>query len=320
MVWQGFGSMKPVIVVHGGAGSIFKDREEGARSGIIRAALKGYSILKQGGSALDAVEDAVVSMEDDPHFNAGCGSVLNEKGEVEMDAIIMDGKNLASGAVSAVKCIANPIMLARLVMEKTEHMLLTDHGANLFAKAMNIPEIPGEKLITERSWERWSKKLEADSNPQEDKKESGTVGAVAIDNEGNVACATSTGGLSNKLVGRVGDSACIGSGGYADNHVGAVSTTGHGESMMKVVLARLVLYHMEQGMTPEKAADTALNYMKTRVGGLGGVIVVSNSGDWTARFSTKQMSWATVKDDWLQYGIYTGEMHTSSVAEALGSK
>nr|XP_006127284.1 isoaspartyl peptidase/L-asparaginase isoform X2 [Pelodiscus sinensis] len=312
--------MKPVIVVHGGAGSIFKDREEGARSGIIRAALKGYSILKQGGSALDAVEDAVVSMEDDPHFNAGCGSVLNEKGEVEMDAIIMDGKNLASGAVSAVKCIANPIMLARLVMEKTEHMLLTDHGANLFAKAMNIPEIPGEKLITERSWERWSKKLEADSNPQEDKKESGTVGAVAIDNEGNVACATSTGGLSNKLVGRVGDSACIGSGGYADNHVGAVSTTGHGESMMKVVLARLVLYHMEQGMTPEKAADTALNYMKTRVGGLGGVIVVSNSGDWTARFSTKQMSWATVKDDWLQYGIYTGEMHTSSVAEALGSK
>nr|XP_006127283.1 isoaspartyl peptidase/L-asparaginase isoform X1 [Pelodiscus sinensis] len=318
--WQGFGSMKPVIVVHGGAGSIFKDREEGARSGIIRAALKGYSILKQGGSALDAVEDAVVSMEDDPHFNAGCGSVLNEKGEVEMDAIIMDGKNLASGAVSAVKCIANPIMLARLVMEKTEHMLLTDHGANLFAKAMNIPEIPGEKLITERSWERWSKKLEADSNPQEDKKESGTVGAVAIDNEGNVACATSTGGLSNKLVGRVGDSACIGSGGYADNHVGAVSTTGHGESMMKVVLARLVLYHMEQGMTPEKAADTALNYMKTRVGGLGGVIVVSNSGDWTARFSTKQMSWATVKDDWLQYGIYTGEMHTSSVAEALGSK
>ncbi|XP_075779837.1 isoaspartyl peptidase/L-asparaginase isoform X1 [Pelodiscus sinensis] len=202
----------------------------------------------------------------------------------------------------------------------TEHMLLTDHGANLFAKTMNIPEIPGEKLITERTWERWSKKLEADSNPQEDKKESGTVGAVAIDNEGNVACATSTGGLSNKLVGRVGDSACIGSGGYADNHVGAVSTTGHGESMMKVVLARLVLYHMEQGMTLEKAADTALNYMKTRVGGLGGVIVVSNSGDWTARFSTKQMSWATVKDDWLQYGIYTGEMHTSSVAEALGSK
>ncbi|XP_074847165.1 isoaspartyl peptidase/L-asparaginase [Carettochelys insculpta] len=312
--------MKPVIVVHGGAGRIFKDREEGIRSGVIRAALKGYSILKQGGSALDATEEAVASMEDDPHFNAGCGSVLNENGEVEMDAIIMDGKNLASGAVSAVTCIANPINLARLVMEKTEHMLLTDRGAKLFAKVMDVPEIPGEKLITERSLERWKKKLEADSNPVEFKKEPGTVGAVAIDNEGNVACATSTGGLSNKLVGRVGDSACIGCGGYADNQVGAVSTTGHGESIMKVVLARLLLYHMEQGMSPEKAADTALNYMKTRVGGLGGVIVVSSSGDWAARFSTNQMSWATVKDDQLQYGIHTGELYTSSVSEALGSK
>nr|XP_042703033.1 isoaspartyl peptidase/L-asparaginase isoform X3 [Chrysemys picta bellii] len=297
---SGFGSMKPVIVVHGGAGRIFKDREEGARSGVTRAALKGYSILKEGGNALDAVEEAVTSMEDDPHFNAGYGSVLNEKGEVEMDAIIMDGKNLASGAVSAVKCIANPIKLARLVMEKTEHMLLTDHGASLFAKAMGVPEIPGEKLISERSRERWSKNLEPDSNPHEFKKDPGTVGAVAIDNEGNVACATSTGGLTNKLVGRVGDSACI----------------GHGESMMKVVLARLILYHMEQGMSPVDAADTALNYMKTRVGGLGGVIVVSNSGGWAARFSTKQMSWATVKDDQLQYGIYTGEIHTSSVIES----
>uniref|UniRef100_A0A8C8RV16 Isoaspartyl peptidase/L-asparaginase n=1 Tax=Pelusios castaneus TaxID=367368 RepID=A0A8C8RV16_9SAUR len=317
---EGLGDMKPVIVVHGGAGRIFKDREEGSRSGVTRAALKGYNILKQGGSALDAVEEAVTLMEDDPHFNAGCGSVLNEKGEVEMDAIIMDGKNLASGAVSAVKCIANPIKLARLVMEKTEHMLLTDHGAQLFAKAKGVPEIPGEKLITERSRERWSKNLEADSNPQEFKKDPGTVGAVAIDSEGNVACATSTGGLTNKLVGRVGDSACIGCGGYADNHIGATSTTGHGESMMKVVLARLILYHMEQGMSPEEAADTALDYMKTRVNGLGGVIVVSNSGDWAARFSTKQMSWASVKDDQLQCGIYTGEIQTRSVAEALGSK
>ncbi|KAH0622080.1 hypothetical protein JD844_024036 [Phrynosoma platyrhinos] len=133
----------------------------------------------------------------------------------------------------------------------------------------------------------------------------GTVGAVAIDSAGNVACATSTGGLTNKRVGRVGDTACIGgilqgSGGYADNIVGATSTTGHGESIMKVVLARLILYHMEQGKSPEDAADVALNYMKTRVGGLGGVIVVSSSGDWTARFSTKQMAWATIKDDQLQ--------------------
>ncbi|XP_025072759.1 isoaspartyl peptidase/L-asparaginase isoform X3 [Alligator sinensis] len=275
--------MKPVIVVHGGAGRIFKEREDGSRSGVIRAALKGYSILKQGGSALDAVEQAVALMEDDPHFNAGCGSVLNQKGEVEMDAIIMDGKNLASGAVSAVKCIANPIKLARLVMEKTEHMLLTDYGAQCFAKAMGVPEIPGEKLITERSRERWMKNLEPDSNPHKFQTDLGTVGAVAIDSEGNVACATSTGGLANKLVGRVGDTACI-------------------------------------GMSPEEASDTALNCMKTRVGGLGGVIVVSNSGDWAARFSTKQMSWATVKDDQLYYGIYTGERLTKSFEEALTSE
>ncbi|XP_054370435.1 isoaspartyl peptidase/L-asparaginase isoform X2 [Molothrus ater] len=205
--------MKPVIVVHGGAGRIFKEREEGCRAGVVRAALRGYALLKQGGSAVDAVEEAVRSMEDDPHFNAGCGSVLNEKGEVEMDAIIMDGKNLDSGAVSAVKCIANPIKLARLVMEKTKHLLLTDHGAHLFAQAMGIPEIPGEKLVTERSQERWKKNLEPDSNPEEFQKDLGTVGAVAIDSEGNVACATSTGGLSNKMIGRVGDTACIGSGG-----------------------------------------------------------------------------------------------------------
>ncbi|XP_075001418.1 isoaspartyl peptidase/L-asparaginase isoform X2 [Calonectris borealis] len=275
--------MKPVIVVHGGAGRIFKEREEGSRAGVVRAALRGYGILKQGGSALDAVEEAVQSMEDDPHFNAGCGSVLNEKGEVEMDAIIMDGKNLDSGAVSAVKCIANPVKLARLVMEKTKHMLLTDSGAHLFAQAMGIPETPGEKLITERSRERWKKNLEPDSNPEEFQKDLGTVGAVAIDSEGNVACATSTGGLSNKLIGRVGDTACI-------------------------------------GMSPEMAADSALDYMKTRVGGLGGVIVVNNSGEWAARFSTKQMSWATVKDDQLHYGIYAGERHTKSVDEALASE
>ncbi|XP_025945777.1 isoaspartyl peptidase/L-asparaginase isoform X1 [Apteryx mantelli] len=312
--------MKPVIVVHGGAGRIFKEQEKACRSGVVRAVLRGYGILKRGGTALDAVEEAVRSMEDDPHFNAGCGSVLNEKGEVEMDAIIMDGKNLASGAVSAVKCVANPIKIARLVMEKTKHVLLTDQGAHLFAQAMGVPEIPEEKLITERSQERWKKNLEPDSNPEEFQKDLGTVGAVALDSEGNVACATSTGGLSNKLIGRVGDTACIGSGGYADNYSGAASTTGHGESIMKVVLARLILYHMEQGMSPEMAADTALDYMKTRVGGLGGVIIVNNSGEWAARFSTKQMSWATVKDDQLYYGIYTGERHTKSVDEAFASE
>ncbi|XP_029451497.1 isoaspartyl peptidase/L-asparaginase isoform X2 [Rhinatrema bivittatum] len=308
--------MKPVIVVHGGAGTIVKEKEEGYRTGVKQAALKGYNILKNGGSALDAVEEAVVVLEDNPYFNAGCGSVLNEKGDVEMDAIIMDGRNLASGAVSAVRCIANPIKLARLVMEKTDHLLLTDRGASLFAKAQGVSEVPGEMLVTDRSRERWRANLKPDSNPKVSQIGLGTVGAVAIDSEGNVACATSTGGITNKMVGRVGDTACIGSGGYADNLVGATSTTGHGESIMKVVLARLIMHHMEQGMTPEEAADTALSYMKKRVNGLGGVIVISKSGDWTAKFSTNQMSWAAVKDEQMQCGIYHGENQATTIEEA----
>uniref|UniRef100_A0A8C5QW39 Isoaspartyl peptidase/L-asparaginase n=1 Tax=Leptobrachium leishanense TaxID=445787 RepID=A0A8C5QW39_9ANUR len=270
--------MKPVVVVHGGAGSIVKEYEEGYISGVSQAALKGYEALKNGSNALKAVEEAVIVMEDDPHFNAGYGSVLNQEGDIEMDAIIMDGKNLMSGAVSAVRCIANPITLARLVMEKTDHVLLTCKGASQFAKSQGIPEVPTAKLITERSRERWKKNLAPGSNPLKLQLGLGTVGAVAIDGEGNVACATSTGGISNKMVGRVGDTSCIGSGGYADNAIGAVSTTGDGESIMKVVLARLILYHMEQGKTPEEATDAGLDYMKTRVDGYGGAIVINHRG------------------------------------------
>ncbi|XP_066460570.1 isoaspartyl peptidase/L-asparaginase isoform X3 [Eleutherodactylus coqui] len=247
-------------------------------------------------------------------LSLGHGSVLNEEGEVEMDAIIMDGKDLTSGAVSAVKCIANPIKLARLVMEKTNHLLLTSQGASLFAKAQGISEVPGEQLITERSRERWRKNLKPGSNPVAYQLGLGTVGAVAIDRQGNVACATSTGGMTNKMVGRVGDTACIGSGGYANNSVGAVSTTGHGESIMKVILARLILHYMENGMSTEEAADAGLNYMKTQVDGSGGVIVVNSAGEWTAKFSTKQMSWAAIKDDQLHCGIHTGENEIVSVA------
>ncbi|KAM5164859.1 isoaspartyl peptidase/L-asparaginase [Mantella aurantiaca] len=305
--------MKPVIVVHGGAGTIVEEYADGYRAGVKRAALQGYDILRKGGDAVTAVEEAVVVLEDDPHFNAGHGSVLNEEGEVEMDAIIMDGKDLSSGAVSAVRCIANPIKLARLVMEKTDHVLLTCKGASLFAKSQGIPEIPGEKLISERSRERWKKNLKSGSNP----KGTGTVGAVAVDSQGNVACATSTGGITNKMVGRVGDTPCIGSGGYADNTVGAVSTTGHGESIMKVTLARLILHYMEQGMSVEEAADAGLNYMKTRVDDTGGVIVINGDGEWTAKFSTNQMSWAAVKDDHLHCGIYHGENEIIPISEKL---
>ncbi|KAL4671943.1 hypothetical protein H8957_010014 [Semnopithecus entellus] len=297
--------MNPIVVVHGGgAGPISKDRKERVHQGIIRAATVGYGILREGGSAVDAVEGAVVALEDDPEFNAGCGSVLNTNGEVEMDASIMDGKDLSVGAVSAVRCIANPIKLARLVMEKTPHCFLTDQGAAQFAAAVGVPEIPGEKLVTEKNKKRLEKeKHEKDAQKTDCQKNLGTVGAVALDSKGNVAYATSTGGIVNKMVGRVGDTPCVGAGGYADNDIGAISTTGHGESILKVNLARLTLFHIEQGKTVEEAADLSLGYMKSRVKGLGGLIVVSKTGDWVAKWTSTSMPWAAAKDGKLHFGI-----------------
>ncbi|XP_060943442.1 isoaspartyl peptidase/L-asparaginase [Limanda limanda] len=306
--------MLPVVVVHGGAGQIPKEQSEQATSGVCSAARAGYAILRGGGSSMDAVVEAVSQMENNPSFNAGCGSVLNIKGEVEMDAIVMDGKTLGSGAVSAVRNIANPVQLARLVMDKTSHACLTAEGASQFARAMGVPEVPPESLITEYSRMRWKKNLAPGANPVESQMgKMGTVGAVAVDSEGNVACATSTGGMLNKMEGRVGDTACIGSGGYADNQMGAVSPTGHGEAIMKVTLARLILFHMEQGQSAEAASDLGLAYMKSRVGGLGGVVTVDPQGHWAAQFSSLQMAWAAAQKDTVHYGLYTGEHFTQSI-------
>ncbi|CAK7308022.1 Isoaspartyl peptidase/L-asparaginase [Vulpes lagopus] len=297
--------MNPVIVVHGGGASkISKDRKERVRQGILEAAQVGYKILTEGGSAVDAVEGAVTILEDHPEFNAGCGSVLNANGDVEMDASIMNGKDLSAGAVSAVRCIANPIKLARLVMEKTTHCFLTDQGAAKFAAAMGVPTIPKEQLVTERNIKRLEKEKHEKGAPNSDcQKNLGTVGAVALDRKGNVAYATSTGGIVNKMVGRVGDTPCIGSGGYADNDIGAISTTGHGESILKVNLARLTLFQVEQGKTLEEAADMSLGYMKSKLKGLGGVILVSKAGDWAVRWTSASMPWAAAKDGKLHSGI-----------------
>ncbi|KAM7408150.1 hypothetical protein PAMA_002032 [Pampus argenteus] len=308
--------MLPVLVVHGGAGHIPKERAEMSTSGVCSAARAGYAVLRGGGSSMDAVVEAVTQLENNPCFNAGCGSVLNVKGEVEMDAIVMEGKTLASGAVCAVRNIANPIQLARMVMDRTSHVCLTAEGANQFARVMGVPEVPQESLITEYSRMRWKKNQEPDANPVECQMgKMGTVGAVAVDREGNVACATSTGGILNKMEGRVGDTPCIGCGGYADNHVGAVSTTGHGEAIMKVTLARHILFHMEQGQSAEAASDLGLAYMKSRVGGLGGVVTVDPQGHWAARFSSQQMSWAAAQGDTLHYGLYTGEHCTQCMTD-----
>lgn len=310
--------MLPLLVVHGGAGHIPSERAQGSVRGVCAAVRAGYSLLTAGGSSVDAVVEAVANMENNPHFNAGRGSVLTAKGGVEMDALVMDGRDLSSGAVSAVKNISNPVQLARLVMDKTSHACLTAGGAAEFARQMGVQEVPTESLVTEYSRARWKKNLQPGANPVECQMgKMGTVGAVAVDAEGNVACATSTGGLLNKMEGRVGDTPCIGSGGYADNSVGAVSTTGHGEAIMKVVLARLILFHMEQGKSVEEASDLGLSHMKSRVAGLGGVITVDTKGKWSASFSSNQMAWAAACDQTLHWGVYKGEHFTEPIVETL---
>uniref|UniRef100_A0A8D0GLF1 Isoaspartyl peptidase/L-asparaginase n=1 Tax=Sphenodon punctatus TaxID=8508 RepID=A0A8D0GLF1_SPHPU len=185
-------------------------------------------------------------------FPAGHGAVLNADGYVELDAIVMNGKSLAAGAVSCIRNISNPVTFACSVLEKTPHMMITGRGANQFAEKLNIPQVAVEELVTDRAkaeWEQYRKYKQTVRSLFNTELVHDTVGAVAIDCQGNVACATSTGGISNKMAGRVGDTPIIGSGGYADNLVGAVSATGHGESIMKVTLARLILFHMEQGKT-----------------------------------------------------------------------
>ncbi|XP_024153106.1 isoaspartyl peptidase/L-asparaginase isoform X2 [Oryzias melastigma] len=315
IVVRGAGMM-PVVVVHGGAVQVPEERAEITISGVCSAARSGYLVLEEGGSSLDAVVEAVVQMENSPYFSAGCGSVLNVKGEVEMDAIVMDGKTLGSGSVSAVRDIANPVQLARLVMEKTSHAFLTAEGASKFARSVGVPEVSQESLITEYSRMFWKKNLVPDANPVECQMEKmGTVGAVAVDKDGNVACATSTGGMPNKMEGRVGDTPCVGSGGYADNQSGAVSATGHGEANMRVTLSRLILFHMEQGQSAEAASDLGLAYLKSRLGALGGVVTVDPQGNWTSRFSTQQMPWAAAQNDTLHYGLNSGEHFRRSFSE-----
>lgn len=298
--------MSAVVVVHGGAWAIPDELASASVSGVKAAACEGFSLLRKGGSALDAVEAAVRSLEDNCAFNAGHGAVLNSEGEVELDAIIMDGKTLGSGAVSSVKNIAHPVSLARAVMEKTNHMILTSRGANLFAESIGVATVPTEKLVSEFERKEWEKHKNYITGVVEDfnaKWAHDTVGAVAVDSNGNVACATSTGGIRNKMVGRVGDSPIIGCGGYADNSRGAVSCTGHGESILKVTLARLIISFMEQGKSAAEASELALQYMGDRVQGAGGAIVVSPSGQWAATFTTERMAWAAVENDTLWCGL-----------------
>lgn len=302
--------MSAVVIVHGGAWAIPSKLAKDCIDGVKAAACAGLSVLKRGGSALDAVETAVRTMEDNTVFNAGHGATLNADGEVELDAIIMDGRMLDSGAVSCVKNIANPVSLARAVMEKTAHTMLTGRGATLFADSIGMCTVPTDILVTEYERKEWEKHKKCITGVMEDFNSqcaNDSVGAVALDYAGNVACATSTGGIRNKMAGRVGDSSIVGCGGYADNLSGAVSCTGHGESILKVTLARLILSHMERGKSVADASQLSLQYMRDQVRGTGGAIVVAPTGQWAATFTTERMAWAAVENNVLWYGLEPNE-------------
>ena len=255
----------PSIIVHGGAGPVKDDSLPARLAGCEAAAQAGWKILQRGGSAVDAAEAAVIVLEDNPLFNAGTGSTLNSLGKIEMDAAVMEGRSLRAGAVAAVSGVKNPIQLARRVMDDGRHVMLAGEGALLFARQIGFPECPPESLIVERERRRWESRH-------------GTVGCVAFDASGNLAAATSTGGIFNKLPGRVGDSPLIGCGTYADDY-GAASCTGEGEAIIRLLLAKSVVSYLQEGSEAMKAAELAMTDLDDdRIRGMGGIILLDRFG------------------------------------------
>src|SRR5712692_1618938 len=272
--------MPIALIVHGGAGLINPERADLAQAGCKEAALAGWQILQAGGSALDAVEAAVRSLEDNPNYNAGTGACLTSDGRIELDAGLMDGHTLDVGAIAGIELIKNPISLARKVLE-SPHVLLVSKGAQQFAQKHGISQCTIQGLMTERQYKRW---LTEHGNPQGREKH-GTVGAVALDQSGRLAAATSTGGMPNKHPGRVGDSLLVGCGFYADENA-AISCTGDGEDFTRLLIAKRAADFVVQGLhtTPpsqnaaQAAAEAAIAVLGARASGVGGLIVVDRLG------------------------------------------
>jgi L-asparaginase / beta-aspartyl-peptidase len=312
------------LIVHGGAWDIPDDEVAEHQAGCRAALEAGWQVLEHGGAALDAVEAAVRVLEDAPIFDAGVGSVLNRDGDVELDAAIMDGPSLRSGAVAAVRRVRNPITLARRVLE-SQVILLVGSGAERFAESAGLPLCDPTELIVERERTRWQELLNQEDFRSQDafgakqaegakgrkgEGENGdahpftpsplhplihpgdTVGCVAFDRDGRLAAGTSTGGTANKLPGRVGDSPLIGAGLYADNLTGGCSTTGWGESIMKVLLAKTATDLIGAGHDPMAAARQAIDILARRVGGLGGCILLDSAGQIGFAFNTPRMAYA----------------------------
>ncbi|HRH63881.1 MAG TPA: isoaspartyl peptidase/L-asparaginase [Bacteroidia bacterium] len=284
------------IAIHGGAGTILKssmtDEKEAAYKNALQAALlAGEKVLEAQGSALDAVEMAVRSLEDNELFNAGKGSVFTHDGKHEMDASIMDGKNLMAGAVAGIDKVKNPVSFARMVMEKTEHVFLSGAGAMELARKLNVQQMHDDYFFTQQRFEqlaeiRNSDKMQLDHSD----KKFGTVGAVALDVHGNIAAATSTGGMTNKKFGRVGDSPMIGAGTYANNASCAVSCTGHGEFFIRAVVAYDVACLVEyKGLTLAQACEKVVNDKLVKLGGEGGLIALDKAGNISLVFNSEGM-------------------------------
>jgi beta-aspartyl-peptidase (threonine type) len=275
-------------MVHGGAGTFRPELHEDCRAALRKALHRGWSVLESGGASIHACEQAIIELEDEPLFDAGVGSHLNRDGKVQTDAILMDGVTLKSGAVCALERIRNPIRLARCVLDKSDHMLLAGAGAEQFAVENGIPLCDPHDLITRDAFARWSAHVE-----QVEK--FGTVGAVAIDGSGRLAGGTSTGGTFFKYPGRVGDSPLVGCGCYAAD-AAAVSCTGHGESIMKIVMAKVAADLVESGHDAQSAADAAVRRLMDRTNGAGGLIVVDRMTRVGAAFSTPMMAWGSITE------------------------
>jgi L-asparaginase / beta-aspartyl-peptidase len=279
--------MKYAIAIHGGAGTILRSMMTEEKESLYRRSLgtalsTGEKILQEGGSALDAVEATVRTLEDDPLFNAAKGAVFTNEGKIELDASIMCGKTLTAGAISGVRNIKNPVTLARTVMERSDFVFLTGRGAEDFARHMQIEFMPDEYFFSQYRWEQLLQiressihRLDHHEEKVERERKFGTVGAVALDNDGNLAAATSTGGMTNKRYGRIGDSPVIGAGTYANNTTCGVSCTGYGEYFLRAVVSYDVSCLMEyKGLSLKEACEVVIKHKLVALGGEGGLIAV----------------------------------------------
>ncbi len=304
-------SSKPFrLVLHGGAGTIDRgamtpEREKQYRAALEQALRAGYDVLKKGGAGLDAVEAAVRVLEDDPHFNAGRGAVFTAAGTHELDAAIMEGRTRKAGAIAAVKHIRNPITVARMVMEKSPHVLLTGDGAEDFAKQLGAEIVDQKYFDTPERWDVLQRIKKAEKAGGVGGKKfivseadrHGTVGAVALDQNGDLAAATSTGGMTNKRVGRIGDSPVIGAGTYANNVTCAISGTGDGEFFIRSVVAHDISALMEyRGLSLADASNAVLEKV-AKLGGTGGLVAVDRAGNFALPFNTNGMYRGTVGVD-----------------------